>query len=245
MDRESSGKKSFHGVIIASLVIILLVGLIPLVYSQRERIAEAFRGKDRYEVVWELDFEDVPVGKIPEAWTTWNGPDQAAVTDKTARSGRKSLRLFGLLFRAWSGGVNFRMKTEPPFIIEFDVMAGNEKFSYNGHPGRAGMGLNRAGTGSSGFHGPILNFDSDGYVYLSGETEKILKWKADRWYHVKILYEHDEDSYRTTLWIDGVKKAENMRPLENWRRDWKVDLVFVSGDGTSYFDDVKLLKPLD
>jgi hypothetical protein len=188
------------------------------------------------------DFESYTVGNYPgDGWVmrynAIDDPSNNKVVDLPSHSGNQSLQLYGSHSPGamWAVEASVSLSnTQLPFYVESWLMPGDES-EPGGHYIELNVGLAYAwdvgGYGSGPSWIDVLNFDGDNVI--RGLPNGPIPYTPYQWYEVSMLA--DPTSGTISYWIDntfyGTKSVTWFQP---------VDLVFGSGDGIGWLDDVNV-----
>ncbi len=191
---------------------------------------------------WFEDFESYPLNGFPSPNWQPSGNNGTSIVDTTYVSPTQSAQLFGLIGQCWAALIHRQITLLPPYTVEFHTRNGTEALS-GCHPFRAGIQWNvgpswtLAGRGGPNFSSSFQFETGDAAVDAHAPVFKPLTW-----IDVKVGYDRpDAHTVRLTYWLDGKPyaafntKAFDYEDNLNW-------IALVSGEGTSWFDDISV-KP--
>ncbi len=192
------------------------------------------------EAVWCEGFEDY---LLPDGWTqNWTGSGNIPgiiVDSNEAKSGNKSLRIFGALGSCW-GGVATRPLTTN-FPVSFDCWVRNGSEGLSGcHPYRSALSFRPGPDWTdipevSAFYF-LENGDLD--VRIDGGSSIIPGLALNEWHHIRMELSKHGDSYLyTRLFVNDIQKGEFIRKWEHWM-DTLPYFSIQSDEGSSWFDDI-------
>ncbi|KYK30830.1 MAG: hypothetical protein AYK19_17840 [Theionarchaea archaeon DG-70-1] len=223
---------------------LLVIGLLGVITGlnfneQRYICAEPVGSVNTQEnVIFSDDFENYQVGTYPSAtWTNMYGGVSAEISSEQYYSPDRSFRLCA--YSNWCRTDYVQVGYMDKFYYEAKVYADNKTVGI-------GFMISR-GNYNPGFN--MVRFNNDGNIYFGGQS--IQSFSRKRWYTVRVYI--DYTSLRADLYIDGVKKVENVEinPYSFYDDRWG-DVVldkfrlnvpnFDSGSGIAYFDDVLIVE---
>ncbi|MHC4663534.1 MAG: hypothetical protein ACYS8W_17885 [Planctomycetota bacterium] len=130
------------------------------------------------------------------------------ISEKKARSGKKSLYCRQLEGRFTGQGVYINMPEKKSYLIEFDICpvknAGNRADVTQSGTGVAVCGEMQFPVG---MENNLVSFGADGGILFREETHAG-KWTVDRWYHVRIRIDFEDFTYYAYMMLDGVPYRE-------------------------------------
>ncbi|TET34612.1 MAG: hypothetical protein E3J72_13630 [Planctomycetota bacterium] len=243
-NKNLNGEVSNKLILLMTLIVVSIVILGPLALFIILPALLDITKTEVLQVVFEDDFESydpsVPGGWPPydAKWVAWSSGKGVALDDQIKKSGKRSIRMHGT---GASSGIYRKLGAKPPFTLEFDVRMGSEPFNRGGHQFRAGVYHCEEGRMAHGRD--FVHFMKGNDVRVIGKVFSDFKWKPDRWYHVRIDYKHEDGSYWVDAEVGGKKFKTLSMGLTNWQKKWDaVLLVFHSGMGTSWFDNIRLYR---
>ena len=225
-------KKGLNPVFIIVLVM-SFVGTGMLGFSERKEVYA-----ESEKVIFFDDFESYGAGTYPSAhWTMMYNGISAEISSEQYYSSSKSFKLCAL--SNWCRTDYIQIGYMDRFYYEARLYAVDKTVGI-------GFMIPRGGYNPS-FN--IVRFNNDGNIYFRGQL--IQPFSRNKWYSVRVYI--DYTTLTADLYIDGVKKAENVEidPYSFYDSRWG-DVVldkfclnvpnFDLGSGTAYFDDVLIVE---
>ena len=197
-----------------------------------------------------LDFEDVPLGRVPYRFDCLGSSPQATfqVTDESAWHGRRSLKVTDARSAAKSfypllvhkppkpldtGRVSFScaVRIQPDAPLMLDVVF--RDYTKRGHPTKEYTS------------GPSVQFHRDGQVTLG--TQRLAQFSLGQWIELHVDVDFQSRTARVSVQSEGVAAKQASFPLskEFAAFTWLGLIAGEGVDGAAYIDDMKLVhEPL-
>lgn len=195
---------------------------------------------------WQDSFESYPSGAgVPSPWQGDGAGN--LVSNAEQLSGEAALALLGGPGGCWASICDREIPLTNSLYIEFGIRpSGNHVVGCHPWAGLIGLRTTRSWTSAQGRW--FLHFaSSPGNPIVTGvpgqsEAQTISSWRYDEWRRIGILYYNHVTNVSLTYFLDGRSIGPVQVPTYEFESSLQY-LVFDSGDGTTWIDDVLVGPP--
>ena len=191
------------------------------------------------DLIWEEDFENyINDDFLHDPWSS-DGKDDMAVDASTSFGGNKSLKLNGTPGGCWETLAYRPINPIPDdgFTVECYIKNSSD-YEHGCHNQIAGLRLYTSKRWTSDSIRLIAFFD-EGRSVVDRHDNPLCEWAMNEWYKIKIRYEMLSSGITMTYWINDLYVGTRVFAKESFEDDLAY-LAFESGDGTVWYDDIKV-----